>query len=158
MTFGLFTSIATMGSLGHIYIYVPSSGERFSPGLRHPVLTGSSVAGYLYPIRRDRNPNTDLVLWARLSWRAGSLEKVTLRTSVRLSAILWIVDSLNTMSELRTICLFLGFHYLMHSQLIKHYVRTSDDLFVLKVPESVSDLEVIQLDAGHHLISRRSDS
>ena len=33
-----------MGSQKHIYIYVPSSGERFSPGLRHP-------------IRRDRDPN-----------------------------------------------------------------------------------------------------
>ena len=46
MTFGLFTNMAPMGSLEHIYIYVPSSGERFSPGLQHPVLTGSSVAGY----------------------------------------------------------------------------------------------------------------
>ena len=30
----------------------------------------------------------------------------------------------------------------VHSRLIGHYVRTSDDLFVLVVPESVSDLAV----------------
>ena len=30
----------------------------------------------------------------------------------------------------------------MHSRLIEHYIRTSDDLSVLGVPESVSDLAV----------------
>ena len=30
----------------------------------------------------------------------------------------------------------------MHSRLIEHYVRTSDDLPMLGVPESVSDLAV----------------
>ena len=34
------------------------------------------------------------------------------------------------------------FSRFMHSRLIEHYVRTSDDLPVLGVPESVSDLAV----------------
>ena len=34
------------------------------------------------------------------------------------------------------------FGYFMHSRLVEHYVRTSNDLFVLGVPESVSDLAV----------------
>ena len=34
------------------------------------------------------------------------------------------------------------FGHFMHSQLVEYYVRTSDDLFVLGVPESVSDLAV----------------
>ena len=50
MTLGLFTDIAPMGSQKHIYIYVPSSGERFSPGLQHPVLTGSSLPGTRHPV------------------------------------------------------------------------------------------------------------
>ena len=50
----------------------------------------------------------DLVLWVGLSWRVGTSGKVTLQTSIGLSAILCIADSLNTTSELRTICLFLG--------------------------------------------------
>ena len=61
MTIRLFTNIAPMGSQKHIYKYVPSSGERFSPGLHHPALVGSSpsgshgicLAGYSYLIRRD---------------------------------------------------------------------------------------------------------
>ena len=50
MTLGLFTDIAPMGSQKHIYIYVPSSGERFSLGLQHPVLTGSSLPGTRHPV------------------------------------------------------------------------------------------------------------
>ena len=34
-----------MSSMKHIYIYVPSPGEKFSPGLHHPVLIGSSLSG-----------------------------------------------------------------------------------------------------------------
>ena len=72
MTFWLFTCIPPMGYQKQIYKYVPSSGERFSPRLHHPalaglvhsVLIGSSLpgtrAGYSYPIRRDRYPNTFL--------------------------------------------------------------------------------------------------
>ena len=48
MTLGLFTNMAPMGSQKHMYIYVPSSGERFSPGLHCPVLTGSSLLGTLH--------------------------------------------------------------------------------------------------------------
>ena len=33
----------------------------------------------------------------------------------------------------------------VHSRLIEHYVRTSDDLPVLGVPESVSDLAVVSI-------------
>ena len=50
MTFGLFTNIAPVGSLEHIYIYVPSSDERFSPGLQHLVLTGCSLLGTRHPV------------------------------------------------------------------------------------------------------------
>ena len=31
----------------------------------------------------------------------------------------------------------------MHSRLVEHYVRTSEDLFVLEVLESVSDLAIV---------------
>ena len=46
---------------------------------------------------------TDLVLWAKPSWRVGTSEKITLRTSIVLSTVLCIADSLNTTSELQTI-------------------------------------------------------
>ena len=49
MIFGLFTNIAPVGPLGHIYIYFPSYGERFSPGLQRSVLTGSSLPGTHIP-------------------------------------------------------------------------------------------------------------
>ena len=49
MSFEVFTNVAPMGALEHIYIYVPSSGEGFSSGLHYPVLTGSSSPGTHIP-------------------------------------------------------------------------------------------------------------
>ena len=51
---------------------------------------------------------TDLVLWVGPSWRVDTSENITLQTSIGLSAILCIADSLNTTSELRMICLCSG--------------------------------------------------
>ena len=49
MTFKVFTNVAPMGSLEHIYIYVPSSGEGFSPSLHYPVMTRSFSPGTHIP-------------------------------------------------------------------------------------------------------------
>ena len=51
---------------------------------------------------------TDLVLWVGPSRRVGTSENITLRTSIGLSDVLCIADSLNTTSELQTICLCSG--------------------------------------------------
>ena len=59
MTFGLFTNVAPKGSHKHIYIYIPSSGELSSPGLHHPVLTGSPLPGTHIPFGQiDTNEYT----------------------------------------------------------------------------------------------------
>ena len=50
----------------------------------------------------------DVVLCVGPSWRVGTSEKITLRTSIGFSAYWCMADSLNIMSELQMICLCSG--------------------------------------------------
>ena len=104
MTFGLFTHMAPRGSLGHIYIWVPSNrSSGLPPGLR------SSGSPWL-PIRRDLFPNklllhsgmacsTSLIRFRHASCLSGVSTLVSM--SDPFSAV-WILVSTNSRSSTRS--------------------------------------------------------